>query len=86
MHVANQIIPLVGSNEDGNDAFNWPQGTNLDNVVSYDVNQIGSHHLVCTVEFSDGSASSGSQVFQKFFKFDAKLPIESTSKVEVIGV
>lgn len=77
LQMSNQRLSLLG--EDENDPLQNLEGNEtINEVIQHEVKDIGTHILVCTVNYL--STSGEKQSFRKFFKFQVMKPLDVKTK------
>ena len=68
-------LPLLQSPQQGSQVHS---GGSIDNVLSHEVKELGTHILVCEVSYSAPGKSKLN--FRKFFKFNVMKPLDVKTK------
>jgi len=75
LQTATQRLPLLQSPQQGSQVHS---GGSIDNVLSHEVKELGTHILVCEVSYSAPGKSKLN--FRKFFKFNVMKPLDVKTK------
>ena len=76
LQTATQRLPLLQPT--GPQGLSLNSGTSIDNVLSHEVKEIGTHILVCEVSYV--APGKGKLNFRKFFKFNVLKPLDVKTK------
>ncbi|CAL4071524.1 unnamed protein product [Meganyctiphanes norvegica] len=77
LQMSNQRVPLLG--EDENELLQQLEGNGtINQVIQHEVKDIGTHILVCAVNYL--STTGDQQSFRKFFKFQVMKPLDVKTK------
>lgn len=76
LQTATQRLPLLQPPSNG---LVVQSGDSVDNVLSHEVKELGTHILVCEVSYS-APGKSGRLNFRKFFKFNVMKPLDVKTK------